>query len=64
MSIHAHITSLSEKRAQIKEQIAAEMAHPMPDFVLIRKLKKQNLTLKEEMQRYWLMLDKKTYNAS
>ena len=52
MSIQAHIDSISEKRNQIKEQINAEMNHPAPDFETITKLKKQNLLLKEEMQRY------------
>ncbi len=52
MSIQAHVDSLSEKRSQIKEQITAEMNHPSPNFETITKLKKQNLALKEEMQRY------------
>lgn len=64
MSIQAHIDSLSEKRAHIKEQIAQESARPAPDFVMITNLKKQNLALKEEMQRYLTMLGKQTYNAS
>ena len=65
MSIQAHIDSLAEKRDHLKEQIAAEIAHPMPDLALITTLKKQNLALKEEMQRYFIMLDsKQTYNAS
>ncbi len=52
MSIQAHVDSISEKRSQIKEQINAEMNHPSPNFETITKLKKQNLVLKEEMQRY------------
>jgi hypothetical protein len=64
MSIQAHIDSLAEKRAQIKESIAVESARPMPDFALITSLKKQNLALKEEMQRYLIMLGGKNYNAS
>ena len=64
MSIQAHIDSLAEKRLQLKEQIAEEVHRPSPDFVLITKLKKQNLALKEEMQRYLTMLSKKTYHAS
>lgn len=52
MSIQAHVDSLSEKRSQIKDQITAEMNHPSPNFETITKLKKQNLALKEEMQRY------------
>ena len=64
MSIHAHIQSLAEKRAQIKKQIAAESSHPMPDLVLITNLKKQNLALKEEMQRYLIVLNKQSTASS
>lgn len=51
MSIEAHLTSVANKRATLKTQIAREMAHPSPNFGLINQLKKQNLRLKEEMQR-------------
>lgn len=56
MSIQAHIDSLAEKRTHLKDRIAEESSRPFPDFVLITNLKKQNLTLKEEMQRYLIML--------
>ncbi len=59
MSIQAHVDSLSEKRNQIKELINLEMNHPLPNFETITKLKKQNLVLKQEMQRYLSTLDKK-----
>ena len=65
MSIQAHVDSLAEKRLQIKRKIAEESAHPSPDFVLITNLKKQNLALKEEMQRYLILLHQdESYNAS
>jgi hypothetical protein len=64
MSIQAHIDSLAEKRLRIKEQIAEEVHRPLPDFKVITDLKKENLLLKEEMQRYLSLLSKKTYNAS
>lgn len=64
MSIQAHIDSLAEKRTFLKEQIAIESARPSPDFVLITNLKKQNLTLKEEMQRYLIALGQKSYHAT
>ena len=64
MSIQAHLKSLSEKRAQIKQQIAEETHHPAPNLTLITNLKKQNLALKEEMQRYLIMLNRKTTNVS
>jgi hypothetical protein len=62
MSIQAHIDSLSEKRSQIKDQITAEMNHPSPNFEVITNLKKQNLALKEEMQRYFITM-KQTASA-
>lgn len=64
MSIHAHIYSLEEKRLQLKQRIAEESQHPSPDFNLIRNLKKQNLALKEEMQRYYTLMKRETSNAS
>ena len=64
MSIQAHIDTLSEKRAQLKRQIAVESARPMPDFMLITNLKKKNLALKEEMRHYLAMRNDKRYNAS
>lgn len=63
MSIQAHINSLAEKRAHIKMKIAQESARPSPDFVLITDLKKQNLTLKEEMQRYLIVLHEESSSA-
>jgi len=64
MSLRAHIASLAEKRAHLKERIAEESARPMPDFVLITNMKKQNLTLKQEMQRYMIALGQPLYNTS
>lgn len=64
MSIQAHIDSLAEKRLQLKEQIAVESRRPMPDFGVITELKKQNLALKEEMQRYLIALGRETAATS
>ena len=64
MSIQAHIDSLAEKRDHLKQRIAEESARPAPDFAVITTLKKQNLTLKEEMQRYLIMLKNPSANAS
>ena len=57
MSIEAHIDSLANKREELKTQIAEESARPSPDFVLITNWKKENLALKEEMQRYFSTLE-------
>jgi hypothetical protein len=64
MSIHAHLDALAQKRAQIKQRIAEESAHPAPDFVQITNLKKQNLVLKQEMQRYLIILNQQTSATS
>lgn len=58
MSIEAHIQSVAGKREQLKTLIASEMAHPHPDLNRITQYKKQNLALKEEMQRYLKLLSK------
>ncbi len=60
MSIEAHIDSLAKKREELKGNIAREAARPSPDFVLITNWKKENLALKEEMQRYFAMLEDET----
>lgn len=57
MSIETHIDSLAKKREYLKTRIAEEAARPSPDFVLITNWKKENLALKEEMQRYFAMLE-------
>lgn len=56
MSIEAHINTIAKKRNSLKAEIASEMAHPSPDFARIKLLKKENLHLKEEMQRYFKLL--------
>jgi hypothetical protein len=64
MSIQAHIDSLAEKRLHIKDLITAESNRPQPDFVKITNLKKENLALKEEMQRYLILLGGQTSATS
>ena len=64
MSIQAHIDSLAQKRELLKDRIAEESAHPMPDLVLITNLKKQNLAMKEEMQHCLIALNKNTAQTS
>jgi hypothetical protein len=64
MSIQAHIDSLAEKRLHLKEQINAEARRPSPNFEVITELKKQNLALKEEMQRYLVALGRESAASS
>ncbi len=63
MSIETHIDSLANKREELKTQIAEEAARPSPDFVLITNWKKENLALKEEMQRYYAMIEDEYVSA-
>lgn len=49
MSIESHFQAIAAKRSQLKNRIAEEMCHPLPDFAVITELKKQNMKLKEEM---------------
>lgn len=64
MTIEAHIDSLAQKREILKQRITEEMARPMPDFVTISEMKKQNLAYKEEMHHYLIMLHERQYQAS
>ncbi len=64
MSIEAHIQSIAQKRAHIKQRIAEESSRPLPDFTLITNLKKQNLALKQEMQTAFLALKATSTQAS
>lgn len=49
MSIESHMQAIAKKRAALKQQIAEEMCHPLPNFAQITELKKQNMKLKEDM---------------
>lgn len=51
MSVLAHIDVLQEKHAILESEISMESARPLPDFVRITELKKQKLSLKEELVR-------------
>ena len=64
MSIEAHIDVIAAKRENLKDRIAEEAARPSPNFEAIREMKKQNLALKEEMQRYLILLGAPAYNTS
>lgn len=46
-----HLASLSAKHAQLDQRIASETQRPMPDSMLIARLKREKLRLKEEMGR-------------
>lgn len=51
MTDEMHLTSLKRKRAHIKEAILEEKHRPCPDSLRLTDLKKQNLLLKEKIER-------------
>jgi hypothetical protein len=47
MSLGLYLTNLKERHVEIENEIKHEMARPLPDFILITKLKKKKLKIKE-----------------
>jgi hypothetical protein len=45
----AHVDALASKHAALQSQIDAEEQRPQPDDVLLHRLKKEKLRLKDEM---------------
>ena len=60
MSLESHIKKLQDKRNELEENLALEMARPNPDFFAIKDIKKQKLLIKEEITR--LMNDNNIQN--
>ncbi len=46
----AHLQALKAKHAALDDEIAKEMARPLPDETAISNLKRQKLKLKEEIE--------------
>ncbi len=51
--IQAHLQALQKKREKLKAKIRDESLHAARDEVAIRRMKEQNLHLKEEMRRMY-----------
>ncbi len=51
MPLTARIQSLKTRHAEIETQIHAEETRPSPDKEKLQKLKKEKLTLKDEIKR-------------
>ncbi len=49
MALSSHLEQLNVKHAKLEDQIHKEMQSPMPDTVLLSKLKKQKLHIKDEL---------------
>ena len=49
MSLVTHLEALQHKHAMLEQAIYEESHRPSPDFAKVTTLKKQKLTVKEEM---------------
>jgi len=47
----SHLTALKEKHETIEKSIKDEMKHPYNNAVLVERLKKQKLHIKEEIMK-------------
>lgn len=50
MAIEARIRELGVRHHSLDQAIREEMSHPASDGILLQKLKRQKLRLKEEME--------------
>ncbi len=46
---NAHVSALNAKHAGIEERITTESRRPSPDTILVARLKKMKLKIKEEL---------------
>ncbi len=51
MALDAHLDELSEKHRALEKRIENEMARPQADSLLISKLKREKLQIKDEIAR-------------
>lgn len=49
MPIHARVESLRTKHAELEEKLHLEETRPLPDADMIAALKREKLTLKDEI---------------
>ena len=57
MSLEAHIRELESKHRRLEDQIADMMNHPSVDDLEIKRLKREKLHIKEEIERLRKQLD-------
>jgi hypothetical protein len=48
---HTHIQALATRHKMIEGQIAQEMRRPVPDAVVLARLKREKLKVKDEIAR-------------
>jgi hypothetical protein len=51
MTTQDYVESLRDKHALLEQQIDAELHRPLPDQLLLSRLKREKLKLKDEMVR-------------
>jgi hypothetical protein len=51
MTMQDYVESLRDKHAFLEQQIDAEMHRPLPDQLLLSRLKREKLKIKDEMVR-------------
>jgi len=51
MALDAHLDELNEKHRALEKKLESEMARPQADSLLITKLKREKLQIKDEIAR-------------
>ena len=51
MSLTSHLSELRRKHETLSEQVRAEARHPGTDSLILTRLKKEKLALKEEIEK-------------
>lgn len=51
MTVEARVSTLSQRHASIEHEIQAEGHRPLPDQIIIGRLKREKLRIKEELKR-------------
>lgn len=51
MAIESHLAALERKHGALEQQISEAMASPATDNILITRLKRQKLQLKEQIEK-------------
>jgi hypothetical protein len=51
MTMQDYVESLRDKHALLEQEIDAELHRPLPDQLLLSRLKREKLKLKDEMVR-------------
>ena len=51
MTMQDYVESLRDKHALLEQQIDTELHRPLPDHLLLTRLKREKLKIKDEMAR-------------